>query len=168
MQIDFVRESQYNSLAGLLYELHRYYNEGSTVTRENTLDHLTNNLLAANSGIQLVVACDADNRVLGFAAVSLVYSLVEPEESKNRQCALKELYVRTANRNQGIGEALMSWIAQFALANKCCRIDWPVKESNAKGIAFYERLGAERVADRLSYRLSKKQMQKLTAFDQNA
>jgi len=44
-------------------------------------------------------------------------------------------------------------------------MDWPVKASNAGGIAFYEGLGAERVVERLSYRLSEPNMKKLA--DQN-
>jgi ribosomal protein S18 acetylase RimI-like enzyme len=48
----------------------------------------------------------------------------------------------------------MAWAARYAFENGCRRIDWPVKASNARGIAFYESLGAERVVDRLSYRLS--------------
>jgi ribosomal protein S18 acetylase RimI-like enzyme len=48
----------------------------------------------------------------------------------------------------------MTWVARYSVANGCCRVDWPVKSSNSRGIAFYERLGAELVSDRLSYRLS--------------
>jgi hypothetical protein len=55
----------------------------------------------------------------------------------------------------------MSWVAQYALAHGCCRIDWPVKASNARGIAFYESLGARQVIERLSYRLSEPQLSEL-------
>ena len=57
-------------------------------------------------------------------------------------------------RGSGAGRALMSWVARDAIENGCCRIDWSVQAFNHKGIAFYEGLGAVRVADRLSYRLS--------------
>jgi ribosomal protein S18 acetylase RimI-like enzyme len=40
-------------------------------------------------------------------------------------------------------------------------MDWPVKASNARGIAFYESLGAERVVERLSYRLNEAALQRL-------
>jgi hypothetical protein len=45
-------------------------------------------------------------------------------------------------------------VARHALENGCCRVDWPVKASNARGIAFYEDLGAAQVVERLSYRLT--------------
>ncbi|MBN8749319.1 MAG: hypothetical protein J0I65_17645 [Variovorax sp.] len=47
----------------------------------------------------------------------------------------------------------MAWLARHAADQGCHRIDWPVKATNLRGIAFYEGLGARRVADRLSYRL---------------
>jgi ribosomal protein S18 acetylase RimI-like enzyme len=55
----------------------------------------------------------------------------------------------------------MSWVAQYALEHGCRRIDWPVKASNDKGISFYEGLGAERVVERLSYRLAEPNLSRL-------
>jgi ribosomal protein S18 acetylase RimI-like enzyme len=92
--------------------------------------------------------------VVGLAAFSLVYSLVEFAEDQRRHCQLKELYVSSAARSQGAGRALMHGLARHAMEHGCRRIDWPVKASNARGILFYESLGAERVAERLSYRLT--------------
>jgi len=91
--------------------------------------------------------------VLGFAAISLTFSLVEPAPDRRRQCWLKELYVRESHRGMGVGETLMTWVARYAIENACCRVDWPVRASNSRGISFYERLGAKLVDDRLSYRL---------------
>lgn len=76
---------------------------------------------------------------------------------------LKELYVRSSDRSAGVGRALMAWVARHAVAHGCCRIDWPVKATNARGIAFYERLGAEPLAERLSYRLAEPGLSRLAA-----
>ncbi|CAN7475278.1 GNAT family N-acetyltransferase [Pseudoduganella sp. LjRoot289] len=154
MRVELVSEPQYASLVALLCELHTYYNEGSSVSPETVRSYLVEELLAAHSPLRLAVAFQDDGQVLGFAAVSLSYSLVDPSPGKRRQCWLKELYVLSSGRSLGVGKALMQWVARYALENGCCRIDWPVKAGNARGIAFYESLGAERVADRLSYRLS--------------
>lgn len=155
LNVGLVSEPQHESLIDLLCELHAYYNDGAVVDREVVRRHLLTNLLDASaSSHRLVVAATGDGRVLGLAAIALVYSLVEPTVDQGRQCQLKELYVRSSGRNRGVGRALMSWVAKYAADHGCCRIDWPVKASNAQGIAFYERLGAERVVDRLSYRLS--------------
>ena len=161
MRIDLVTESRHQSLIDLLCELHAFYNGGAAVARELVAEHLLANLLADRSPHRLVVASNADGVVLGLAAITLVYSLVDFAPDKRRHCQLKELFVRSSARSQGVGHALMSWVARHAIENGCLRIDWPVKASNARGIAFYESLGAERVAERLSYRLSEPKLREL-------
>jgi ribosomal protein S18 acetylase RimI-like enzyme len=154
LRVELVSPPQHESLVDLLCELHAYYNEGASVPREMVRSHLVENLLGADSPLRLVVASESEGQVVGLAAISLTYSLVEPSPEQRRHCQLKELYVRSAARSLGVGKALMSWVARYAADNGCRRIDWPVKATNARGIAFYEGLGATRVAERLSYRLS--------------
>lgn len=161
MRVEPVSGTQHESLIDLLRELHTFYNEGSVAPREVVREHLLENLLAVGSPHRLVVASSNDGSVVGLAAVTLVYSLVDFAAEKRKQCQLKELYVKASERSQGVGRALMSWVARYAFENGCCRIDWPVKASNARGISFYEALGAERVAERLSYRLSEPNMSQL-------
>ena len=161
MHVELVSETQYESLIDLLCELHAFYNEGAVVPREVVREHLLENLLGAESPHRLVVAPGDDGRVVGIAAITLVYSLVDFAVDKRKHCQLKELYVRPLARSQGVGKALMSWVARYAFENACRRIDWPVKASNARGIAFYERLGALQVVERLSYRLSEPGMLEL-------
>jgi ribosomal protein S18 acetylase RimI-like enzyme len=141
--------------------LHAFYNDGATVSREAVREHLLGNLLAAGSPHRLVVASGDDGAVVGLAAISLVYSLVEFAPDRCKHCQLKELYVKASGRSNGAGRALMAWVARYAVENGCCRIDWPVKASNDRGISFYEGLGAGRVLDRLSYRLSEPQLSQL-------
>ena len=160
MQIDLVSQPQYESLVDLMCELNRYYNDDSSVTRETIKSHLINNLLSTDSPICIAVAYE-NEKVLGFAAISLTYSLVEPMPDKCRQCQLKELYVLASERGVGIGRSIMSWVAQYAVANGCHRIDWPVKADNSKGILFYKKLGAQQVMERLSFRLSEPSLSNL-------
>lgn len=154
MQISLVSPSQWESFTDLLIELYAYYHEGAIVSRPVVESHLHENLLSADSPLRLAVAARSDGTVVGFAAVALLYSLVEPMPEKRRQCLMKELFVSSSQRSRGVGRALMAWVAQFAVENGCCRIDWPVDAANQNGISFYERLGAARVQNRLSYRLS--------------
>lgn len=154
MQVGLVSPPQRESLVELLGELHSYYNEGSPVPAGLVRAHLVDNLLGPDSPLRLVVACDHADRVLGLAAISLTYSLVEPSPEQARHCQLKELYVRSSERGVGVGKALMAWVARYALANGCHRIDWPVRATNDRGIAFYKALGARQVVERLSFRLS--------------
>ena len=160
MQVAPVTPAQHDSLIDLLRELHAFYNDGAEVSHDIVREHLLQNLLGPQSPHILVVASEG-HTVLGLAAITLVYSLVEPSPELRKHCQLKELYVRSNVRSQGAGRALMAWVARHALAQGCCRIDWPVKATNARGIAFYEKLGAERVVERLSYRLSSEAMRRL-------
>lgn len=161
MRVELVRESQQESLIDLLCELHAFYNDGAAIARELVGEHLLENLLAHGSPHRLVVAASDDGEVLGLAAITMAYSLVEFAPDKRRHCQLKELYVKASARSRGVGEALVSWVARYAFEHGCRRIDWPVQASNARGISFYESLGAERVAERLSYRLSGSSLRRL-------
>ena len=75
--------------------------------------------------------------------------------------------MRSSTRSRGIGSALMAWVARYAVENGCARIDWPVKATNARGIAFYQGLGATQVVDRLSYRLSGPGLSRLAGIEQS-
>jgi GNAT superfamily N-acetyltransferase len=153
MRVALLSADQHESLVDLLCELYRYYHD-EEVARADVHDHLLGNLLAPDSPLRLVVAEDASGTVVGFAAVALLYSLVDPTPANRRQCMMKELFVRADSRGRGVGRALMVWIARHAAEQGCGRIDWHVKASNEAGIRFYAGLGAQRVDDRLSYRLA--------------
>ena len=164
VRVDLVSAPQHESLVGLLCELHAYYHSGASVSRDLVQSYLVDTLVAADSPLRLVVAADAAGTVLGFAAISLTYSLVDPSPDKRRHCWLKELYVRSSNRSLGVGRALMAWVARYAVEHGCARIDWPVQAANARGQAFYEGLGATQVVERLSYRLSEPGLSRLAGI----
>ncbi|MEM1145569.1 MAG: GNAT family N-acetyltransferase [Pseudomonadota bacterium] len=161
--VGFVKPDQHESLVVLLCELFSYYNKPADVSPEVVEAHLHNRLLAEDSPLRMVVAAGCHGDVVGMAAISLTYSVVIPTPDGFKQCQLKELYVREGQRRRGAGYALMKWVAHFACDQGCCRIDWPVKSDNDKGISFYQRLGALRVPNRASYRLSGAKLRALGA-----
>lgn len=158
MRVQLLREDQHDSMIDLLSEIHAYYTDGEAISHEVIREHLLENLLSPSSPHQLVVCSNDDEVVVGFAAITLVYSLVDFVPEKRKHLQLKELYVRSSMRSKGAGRSLMSWVARHAAQNGCHRIDWPVKASNSKGIAFYKSLGAQQVVERLSFRLSKPEL----------
>lgn len=168
MQVDLVSPPQHASLVELLCELNAYYNEGSAVPQEMVHRHLVDNLLGPESPLRLVVACEKGGQVVGFAAISLTYSLVDPTPEQRRHCQLKELYVRSSERSRGVGKAIMSWVAHHAVANGCGRMDWPVKATHARGISFYQALGAQQLVERLSFRLSEPSLSELASQTEGA
>lgn len=156
-------DSPHASLTDLLCQLNAYYADAgvATASREAVHAHLRDHLLAPGSTVRLVVASDAAGKAQGFAAFVFLPSLVDPSPDHRLQCMVKELFVSASARGQGTGHALMAWVARHAASEGCGRMDWNVKESNTSGIAFYESLGAVRVADRLSYRLTREAMDRL-------
>jgi ribosomal protein S18 acetylase RimI-like enzyme len=163
MPVHLLREDQHKSMIDLLAEIHAYYTEGAVISHEVIREHLLGNLLSPNSAHRLAVYSRDDGVVVGFAAITLVYSLVDFVPEKRKHCQLKELYVRSSMRSNGVGRALMSWVARHAVENGCHRIDWPVRATNAKGIAFYKSIGAEQVVERLSFRLSEPEVSTLAS-----
>lgn len=165
MHIELLAPAQHESLVDLLCELHAYYRAPDDAqpapAREQIRVHLRERLLSETSPLRLVVAVRADGRVVGLTAIVLQHSLVDPHPHSSGQCQVKELYVGEQARNAGVGQALMAWVARYALEHGCARMDWNVKVGNHRGRAFYEGLGATRVADRLSYRLEREGMDKL-------
>ncbi|MEM9579475.1 MAG: GNAT family N-acetyltransferase [Pseudomonadota bacterium] len=101
---------------------------------------------------RLAIAWDADGTALGLAAVATFQSVSDPRLPQGRQMELKELFVHPAHRSTGVGAALMTWLADLAQAQGVGRIDWHVDDSNARGQAFYQRMGAQFTPHRVSMR----------------
>ena len=168
MQICKLNQNQHESMIDLLAEIHAYYADGATVSRGDIHEHLLENLLSPKSPHELIVYCSDDGAVLGFAAITMVFSLFEFAPNKRKQCQLKELYVRSSFTGKGIGRALMSWVAAYALENECHRMDWLVKATNTEGISFYKSIGAMPVQDKISFRLSELAMGVLASKHRSA
>jgi GNAT superfamily N-acetyltransferase len=56
---------------------------------------------------------------------------------------LEDLFVRPAQRGNGIGKALLAHLAQQCVANGWSRLQWAVLDWNTPSIEFYKSLGAE-------------------------
>jgi GNAT superfamily N-acetyltransferase len=76
---------------------------------------------------------------------------------------IKELYVAESKRSQGVGELLMKAIAREAGDAGCGMIKWWVAKWNKRGIAFYERLGAQIDPDWHEFQLSEEAIRNLAA-----
>jgi GNAT superfamily N-acetyltransferase len=56
---------------------------------------------------------------------------------------LEDLFVRPALRGNGIGKALLAYLAGACVANGWSRLQWAVLDWNTPSIEFYKSLGAE-------------------------
>jgi len=100
-----------------------------------------------------------DGRVAGFAFWFFNYStwLGRPG------LYLEDLFVRPAFRGRGIGKALLVHLARVALGEGCGRFQWQVLDWNTPAIDFYEALGAKRLGEWITMRVSGEELARLAA-----
>jgi GNAT superfamily N-acetyltransferase len=60
---------------------------------------------------------------------------------------IEMLYVSSEFRKQGIGTALLSYVASKASEANCSRIEWWVSKHNQEAANFYNRMGAFALVD---------------------
>ncbi|MFZ6760473.1 GNAT family N-acetyltransferase [Undibacterium sp. Ji50W] len=154
LQIAFIQENHYVSAVDLLHDMSVHYNGENAVPRQIIQQHFMQNLLGPDSSIRIVVATRDDGVVVGLVAITLFHSLVNATVGETGQLFVKELYVLRTERRTGVGEALMQWVAAYALSKNCVRVDWHVRADNQAGLRFYQHLRGVPVDDRLCYRLS--------------
>jgi GNAT superfamily N-acetyltransferase len=92
------------------------------------------------------VIAEQDGEPVAFATYHFTFSTF----SARPGLWLDDLFVLEAQRGTGVGTALLTRLCSIAIEAGCCRLNWIVNRSNDRGIAFYERIGAEVLHD---YRL---------------
>ena len=107
-------------------------------TPEKLAPHLFGPRPAAEA---LVVDCGP--RVVGFALFFTNFStfLARPG------LYLEDLFVEPELRGRGIGQAVLTRLAELAAERGCGRFEWSVLDWNVNAIRFYERMGATVMPD---------------------
>jgi GNAT superfamily N-acetyltransferase len=77
---------------------------------------------------------------------------------------LEDLFVLSEYRGQGIGKALLTYLALLAVDRNCGRLEWSVLDWNAPAIAFYERMGADVLPDWRTCRVTGQSLTNLAAI----
>ncbi len=100
----------------------------------NTLkDHLFGSV-----GYVEAILAEYGGKAIGFALFFQNYSAFLTKSG----IYLEDLFVLPDFRRQGIGKALLTSLAQLAVARDCGRLEWTVLDWNQPAIAFYRRMGA--------------------------
>jgi GNAT superfamily N-acetyltransferase len=60
---------------------------------------------------------------------------------------LEDLYIQPAHRGNGLGKALLEYLARLAVERGCGRFEWCVLDWNERAIGFYEGMGATVMPD---------------------
>ncbi len=74
---------------------------------------------------------------------------------------LEDLFVKPPARSKGVGRAMFQFFAREAVRRDCGRMEWMVLDWNELAIEFYERLGATRLEEWYTYRLTREQLEEL-------
>jgi GNAT superfamily N-acetyltransferase len=84
------------------------------------------------------IVAQLEGQAVGFALFFSNYStfLTQPG------IYLEDIFVLPEYRGQGIGKALLAYVAKLAVSRGCGRLEWSVLDWNSPAIAFYQRMGA--------------------------
>ena len=153
LSIRWASQTECEAIISLMEELYRHSNPDGPkqFSRNATFDHITR-LIDPATPHRLAIAWSKEGKPIGLAAAAIFLSVNEATEDRQTQMELKELFVSEPCRSAGVGEALMIWIEDYGRSKGVSRFDWHVQSNNTAGTAFYKKLGACTVVDRLSMR----------------
>ena len=129
----------------------------SVVANEATL---RDELFGTKPVAECVIA-EYDGVAVGFALYFHNFSTFVGK----RGLYLEDLFVKPEMRGQGIGKALLVYLAQLAQARNCGRFEWAVLDWNEPSINFYKSLGAEPMNEWTVYRLTGETLDALASKD---
>ena len=138
-----------DALAELFHDMDRHYWGDDAPSPEEWKRFLDAVVLPASKSCEIVIAEDKGD-LLGVATFAILY----PAASLSGQVYMKELYTTAAARSRGVGRRIMTHLARLAGERGCTRIDWVTERDTPRAMAFYDRLGAERMDQRVYYRLT--------------
>jgi len=81
---------------------------------------------------------------------------------------LDDVYVRPNFRRHGLGLGLIQAVARIGVEHHCGRFEWTALDWNRNALDFYQRLGAQAMADWVLLRLDAEGLQRLATPSQGA
>jgi GNAT superfamily N-acetyltransferase len=133
-------------LAELFDAVDHHYWGAAAPSREAMAEHVRLRVVGARS-CEIAIA-EIDGEGVGLATFAVLY----PAPGPGGQLFMKDLFTLAGVRGQGVGLALMTFLARLALERGCRRFDWTAETDNPEALAFYDRLGARRVEEKVYYR----------------
>ncbi|MFI0739941.1 GNAT family N-acetyltransferase [Streptomyces sp. NPDC021100] len=76
-----------------------------------------------------------DGRLVGFT-----HFFIHPNTSGPQVCYLQDLFTDPSARRQGVGEALIAAVVDWAKERGCSRVYWSTHETNATARGLYDRV----------------------------
>jgi GNAT superfamily N-acetyltransferase len=155
VSVRLAKETDASALARLFHAIDVHYWAAAAPTLEVQAKHVRERILLSRCEIALA---EIDGRAVGLTAFAVLY----PSPVLGGQLFMKDLFTLAEARGQGVGRAIMAFLARLAVERGCTRFDWTAETDNPEALAFYDKLGAKRVTEKVYFRFDG------TALDQLA
>jgi len=144
-------------LVDLFHAIDVHYWGAAAPSRAAMARHVAEAVLAFRS-CEIALA-ERAGRAVGLATFAVLY----PAPGLGGQLFMKDLFALAEARGEGVGRALMGFLARLAVERGCVRFDWTAERDNPEALRFYDRLGAGRVAEKVYYRFEGETLQQFAA-----
>jgi len=145
------------ALVSLFHAIEVHYSRERAPTREAVARHVEGAILGCRT-CEIAIA-ERDGRAVGLATFAVLY----PAPDLGGHFHMKDLFAVAEARGQGVGQALMRFLARLAVERGCVRLDWTAETDNVAALSFYDRLGARRVAEKVYFRFDGEALQAFAA-----
>lgn len=135
-QLRFASATDVPAILGFICELADYEQLRHEVSA--TQETLSATLFGEQRYAEVILA-EVDGQAVGMALFFHNYSTFLAQPGIH----LEDLYVQPDYRGQGLGKALITWLAQLAVERDCGRLEWQVLDWNEPARRFYRSLGAK-------------------------
>jgi GNAT superfamily N-acetyltransferase len=105
-----------------------------------------------------VVLIDLDNKTIGYAVYFYNFSTFIGRNG----LYIEDIFIKKEARGKGIGKEIFKFLGKKAKEEGCKRMEWACLNWNEPSIKFYKSLGAVPMDEWTTYRLTEKEIEKLT------
>ena len=154
LRIEFARREDVPLILDLIRELAEFEREPESA--EATAGQIEAALFGERPAAEAVIAW-VDGEAAGWALWFQNFSTWTGKAG----LWLEDLYVRPRFRRQGVGKALLVYLARLSLERGYGRFEWSVLDWNTAAVEFYRALGAEAMSEWTTQRLSGESLQRL-------
>ena len=117
---------------------------------------MASSTIVAREGMRFAIGVASDGKPLGVACVAVL----RPGRDLRGLLFVKDLFVKEQARGQGLGSALMRFLAAFCLDQGIARIDLGTDRGNDGAQRLYDALGGVR-QDKVAFTLPTDVLRKL-------
>lgn len=99
----------------------------------------------------------SEGRAIGYLILLETYSSFRAQPT----LYIEDIFMQEEYRRKGFGRRTMRFVLDQARRRSCGRIEWQVLNWNEPAVRFYEKVGAERMDEWSTYRLSAEQFESI-------